>query len=376
MVREQSFDVIKWKGNHLSLLDQTQLPLSKKYLKCYTPQDVYAAIQRLAVRGAPAIGVAAGYGVLLGVLKYKSKSAQDFIRKVDDTADYLAKSRPTAKNLFWALDRMKAAVRQSKTVPADKLLQMVLDAAESIQEDEELNCKKIGEFGGQLISAGDNILTHCNAGSLATGRYGTALAVLYEAQRKGKRITAMATETRPLLQGARLTTWELKQHGVPVTLICDNMVATCMQRGLIDRIVVGADRIASNGDTANKIGTYMIAVLAQEHKIPFYVAAPRSTFDFSLKTGKDIPIEERGQQEITNGLGRRIAPNGIKVFNPAFDVTPAKYIHAFITEYGVIRPPFLKNLKKIKKRLYETSENNCAAGRRPADWRNSFVTSS
>jgi methylthioribose-1-phosphate isomerase len=243
---------------------------------------------------------------------------------------------------------MRKVATDHKKLPIRIIQKRLFLEAQKIQKEEENNCLSISKHGRKLIRSGDTILTHCNAGSLATGRYGTALSLLYGAKKEGKKIKAFATETRPLLQGARLTTWELKANKIPVTLICDNMVATCMRQGLIDRVVVGADRIAKNGDTANKIGTSMIAVLAKEHNIPFYVAAPRSTFDFSITRGKNIPIEERAAEEITEGLGRRIAPYGVHVYNPAFDVTPAKYITAFVTEHGVIRPPFEKNLKKIR----------------------------
>ena len=340
--------VIRWNKNCLELLDQTKLPLRCVTFRCRNAQGVFKAIRKLIVRGAPVIGVAAAYGVYLGIQRSKTSSSRNLVRKVKKISNYLASSRPTAKNLFWAVERMKKVAHQNSKLSVELLKKRLLQEAKIIQKEEEQNCFLISQWGRNLIRSGDTVLTHCNAGSLATGRYGTALALLYGAKQQGKKIRAIATETRPLLQGARLTTWELKANGIPVTLICDNMVATCMRQGKIKRVVVGADRIARNGDTANKIGTSMIAILAKEHKIPFYVAAPRSTFDFSIPTGKQIPIEERASEEITQGLGRRIAPYGVGVYNPAFDVTPAQYITAFITERGVIRPPFKRTLKKVR----------------------------
>jgi len=329
---DMPIETIKWEDDKLKILDQTELPTKLVYLECSSPEDVAEAIKVLRVRGAPAIGVAAAYGVVLGA------------ERIDETIKLLASTRPTAVNLFWALQRMK---RCAKDYQGMELKKALLKEAMLIHEDDKKKCRQIGEYGASLIKDGDTILTHCNAGALATGGIGTALSPIYIAKEQGKKIKVFADETRPLLQGARLTTWELKQAGIEVTLICDNMAAMVMKQGKIDLVIVGADRIVKNGDVANKIGTYGVAILAKEHHLPFYVAAPTSTLDFSLDDGWQIPIEEREAEEITSGFGKRTAPEGINVYSPAFDITPNKFITAIITENGIAYQPFIATLKNI-----------------------------
>jgi methylthioribose-1-phosphate isomerase len=285
--------------------------------------------------------------VLVGIRGASHETAEDLESKVLEVADYLATSRPTAVNLFWALDRMKGVVAAKKDKPPRVVMDLLEAEAVSILEEDKATCRAIGKFGAELVKDGDGILTHCNAGGLATADYGTALAVIFAAHEQGKRVRVYADETRPLLQGARLTTWELMHAGIDVTLICDNMAAVVMREGKVHLVVVGADRIAGNGDTANKIGTYGVALLARAHSVPFYVAAPLSTFDLSLSSGDEIPIEERAPEEVTQGFGKRTAPEGVKVYCPAFDVTPADLVTAFITEKGVIRPPYTESIGKL-----------------------------
>jgi methylthioribose-1-phosphate isomerase len=322
---------IEWIGGpdgFLRLIDQTQLPTTLAYRDCRTVEDVWEAIKSLRVRGAPAIGIAAAYGVVIGV--------RTGPRKLSEVADHLRTSRPTAVNLFWALDRME---RVGRDLPADgKRTERLLLEARAIHEEDAGMCHAIGRAGAALIGEGAGVLTHCNTGGLATAEYGTALSVMFTAADQGRRFRVFADETRPLLQGARLTAWELQQAGVDVTLICDSMAAQVMKEGRIHLAIVGADRIAANGDTANKIGTYGVAVLAKAHGIPFYVAAPSSTFDLSLPNGDGIPIEQRDPREVTHGFGRQTAPDGVAVYNPAFDVTPAHLIAGLITEKGLIQP--------------------------------------
>lgn len=340
---------VEWIGDVdgcLRLIDQTRLPTELLYLDCRDPETVWEAIKMLRVRGAPAIGVAAAMGVLLGARKYTGNDAAGLRVQIHEVADYLRTSRPTAVNLFWALDRMERAADALMDKPAGEILHGLWHEARTIRDEDRAMCAAIGRHGAELISDGAGVLTHCNAGALATSDYGTALSVLFHAHAQGKRIKAFVDETRPLLQGSRLTAWELLGRGVPATLLCDNMAGVLMQQGKVDAVVVGADRIAANGDTANKIGTYSVAVLAQAHDVPFYVAAPSSTFDFNLASGAEIPIEYRDPKEITHGMGKQTAPDGIDVFNPAFDVTPARLVAGFITEVGVIRPPYLDNLKR------------------------------
>ncbi len=330
---------LEWIGDVdglLRLIDQTQLPTQLVYRDCRTVEEVWEAIKVLRVRGAPAIGVAAAYGVVLGMRGCRG-SGMEFRHRLGEIADYLRTSRPTAVNLFWALDRMERCLEGIKG-DADVLARCLLEEAAVIEDEDRQMCLAIGRHGAALIRDGMGVLTHCNAGGLATAEYGTALAVMFSAAEQGKDIHVFADETRPLLQGARLTTWELQRAGIDVTLICDNMAAQVMREGRINLVVVGADRIAANGDTANKIGTYGVAVLARAHGIPFYVAAPSSTFDLKIPDGSHIPIEQRDPREITAGLGKVIAPEGVRVYNPAFDVTPAELIAGIITEKGLIRP--------------------------------------
>ena len=348
---DSDFAALRWVGDvdgYLDLLDQTLLPTELKYVGCRDTATLFEAIRSLRVRGAPAIGVAAAYGVCLGLQGTVDLNESDFFARLDETCRYLATSRPTAVNLFWALDRMRqSAELQRGLVPHELLQSMLLDEARRIHEEDAAMCRAIGKHGAALLNGGDGILTHCNAGALATSEYGTALALLYAAQEQGKRLRVFVDETRPLLQGARLTAWELQRRGFDVTLICDNMAAQVMREGRVQAVVVGADRIAANGDTANKIGTYGVAVLAAAHEVPFYVAAPSSTFDLTLADGHGIPIEERDPREITHGFGRQTAPAGVKVYNPAFDVTPARLIRGIVCERGVISPVNAENIRRL-----------------------------
>jgi len=336
---------IEWADGKVRLIDQTLLPGEFKYIDCETVEDVWDAIKQLKTRGAPAIGIAGALGIVLGIWNRDFANFADLADEVDRVADYLATSRPTAVNLFWALDRMRETLKNNKDLSIPETKKNLLSEAQMIIDEDNKTCRAIGRHGFELIEDCNTVLTHCNAGGLATASYGTALAVIYAAQESGKSLKVYADETRPLLQGARLTTFELMQVGIEVVLICDNMAAQVMKEGKIDCVVVGADRIASNGDVANKIGTYSVAVLAKEHKIPFYVAAPISTFDMSLATGNEIPIEQRKAEEITEGFGKRTAPVGVKVYSPAFDVTPARLVDAIITEKGVIKKPSLERVR-------------------------------
>lgn len=336
---------IRWEEGRLYILDQTLLPTEVKEVELRTVEEVWEAIKALRVRGAPAIGVCAAFGVLVGVRQENGKTPDALRAAVSRAADYLATSRPTAVNLFWALDRMRGAAEQAPSEAVAFMRRLEEEAVAICLEDRRL-CQAIGEHGQHLIEEGAGVLTHCNAGALATSGYGTALAVMFRAHELGRRFHVYADETRPLLQGARLTAWELLQAGIDVTLICDNMAAQVMREGRIHLVVVGADRIAANGDTANKIGTYGVALLARAHGIPFYVAAPSSTVDLSLEDGTGIPIEERDSAEIVHGFGRQTAPAGVRVYNPAFDVTPASLIAGIITEHGILRPPYISSIRK------------------------------
>jgi len=339
-------DTMYWKDDSLYLLDQTRLPVEVTYVKLETYDQVAEAIKTMKVRGAPAIGAAAAYGMALGALKYtgSEKDIEQYLRNVYET---LKATRPTAVNLFWALDRMWKRLQKVENKAKDIIFNALIDEANAIfQEDIELN-KKIGKYGLDVVPDNATILTHCNAGALATAGYGTALGVVRAAYEAGKLKMVYADETRPLLQGARLTAFELMEDGIDVTLICDNMAGYVMSLGLVDLIVVGADRVTANGDVANKIGTYSLAILAKEHGIPFYVAAPYSTIDLNLKSGKDIPIEERNPDEVRKIGKQLIAPERVKVFNPAFDVTPARYITGIITDKGIVRPPYKENIQKL-----------------------------
>lgn len=339
---------IRWEDNAVILLDQTLLPEQIVFVKLTTPQEVWEAIRELKVRGAPAIGIAAAYGVVLGVLNYKGTAA-GLAEEVHRHAQYLATSRPTAVNLFWALDRMKSrasALAEAGHSVDDAIEALLLEARRIQAEDEETN-RRIGEHALALFKDGMGVLTHCNAGGLATSKYGTALAPFYLALEQGIRLKVFADETRPVLQGARLTAFELQQAGVDVTLITDSMAGHVMSKGWVQAVIVGTDRVAANGDVANKIGTYSVAVLAKAHNIPFYVACPLSTIDLSTPTGADIPIEERNPEEVTNAFGKRTAPQGVAVYNPAFDVTPHDLVTAIITEKGIVRAPFSENLPRL-----------------------------
>ncbi|PKM46002.1 MAG: S-methyl-5-thioribose-1-phosphate isomerase [Firmicutes bacterium HGW-Firmicutes-8] len=338
---------MEWQNGGLILLDQTRLPLEIKYITCETAEDVAEAIKTMKVRGAPAIGVAAAYGLALGAFQNKCKDKETFISNIREISDLLGATRPTAVNLFWALHRMTDTLEKTDVDEVTKLQELLLREAHNIfTEDIEMN-KSIGRYGSELVPPKAAVLTHCNAGALATAGFGTALGVIRAAHEAGKDVRVFADETRPLLQGARLTAWELMQDNIPVTLITDNMAGYLMKKGLIDLAVVGADRITANGDVANKIGTYTVAVLCREHNIPFYVAAPVSTIDLALASGDEIPIEEREAVEVTTIFGREVAPKGVKVLNPAFDVTPNHLVTAIITDRGVVRPPYVDNLRKI-----------------------------
>jgi len=342
---------IKFKNKRLFYLDQTLLPLKEEWKECLTLASAVKAVKTLKVRGAPLIGVFSAYALYVTLKDKPEKDKTVFLKTFEKTAEILNSTRPTAVNLSWALSRIREKVYARADRPVAVIKQTILREARFIEKEDEQLCFRIAEKGLALIDGQDRILTHCNAGFLATAGNGTALAVIYAAAEKYKNIRVYADETRPLLQGARLTCWELMKNRVPVTLICDNMAAVLMAEGKVDKVIVGADRIAANGDAANKIGTYSLAVNAAYHKIPFYVAAPFSTFDLSLVSGKNIPIEERDPEEIKKIMGRsEISPRRVKVYNPAFDVTPYKLISAIITDKGVIKPPFKKNIKKILKK--------------------------
>lgn len=338
----EAVETLSWVGDaasgHLRLIDQTRLPTERVHVDCRDVPSVWDAIKVLRVRGAPAIGVAAAYGAVIGARSRGMDDLPAMRQALADSTAHLRTSRPTAVNLFWALDRMDRLARSLKDTTPSGFLDRLLAEAVAIHDEDRSMCRSIGRHGADLVQPGDGILTHCNAGGLATSDYGTALAVVFSAHEQGKPIHVFADETRPLLQGARLTAWELVQRGIPATLICDNMAAQVMKEGKVQMVVVGADRIAANGDTANKIGTYGVALLAKAHGIPFYVAAPSSTFDLSLTDGSSIPIEQRDPREITHGFARQTAPDGVNVYNPAFDVTPAGLITGIITERGVIQP--------------------------------------
>ncbi|OHE57364.1 MAG: S-methyl-5-thioribose-1-phosphate isomerase [Thermodesulfovibrio sp. RBG_19FT_COMBO_42_12] len=339
---------IEWVNGKVIMLDQTKLPFDVTFIECSDYMQVAEGIKKLWIRGAPAIGIAAAMGVALGAQDIKAESFEGFVKDLETIFDVMLSTRPTAVNIRWAIERMKSLLIRGRDESVDILKKLLIDEANRIlEEDVEVN-KAIGRWGAEFIKDGDTILTHCNAGALATGGYGTATAPMLVAKEQGKKIQVIADETRPVLQGARLTAWELMQEGIPVTLITDNTAGALMSKGEVNLVIVGTDRTARNGDVANKIGTYTLAVLCREHKIPFYVAAPLSSIDFSISSGKDIPIEERGPEEVTHIFGKcRIAPDGIKVRNIAFDVTPHKYITAIITEKGAFRPKDLKKLTRM-----------------------------
>lgn len=339
---------IDYKKGKLKIIDQRQLPHKLVYISLSSIDDIKKAIRTLAVRGAPAIGVAAAYGLYIGICNLNLKEKKIFFRRLDKLIKYIKTARPTAVNLSWALERIRKTAYKNKKKSIATIEQLLFNEAKKIQGEDEIMCERIGRFGARLIKDKDRILTHCNAGALATAGIGTALSAIYTAKRQSKRIKVYADETRPLLQGARLTAWELLKSGIDVTLICDNMAASLMEKGEIDKIMVGADRITANGDFANKIGTYNLATLAKAHRIPFYVLAPGSSFDFNIKSGKEIPIEERAPDEVRKIKGNYVAPKNIKVYNPAFDVTPNRLVTAFVTEKGIFRKPYRKSLKGLK----------------------------
>ncbi|MDG2208057.1 MAG: S-methyl-5-thioribose-1-phosphate isomerase [Pirellulales bacterium] len=346
-------ETLRWVGDagggRLWLVDQTRLPTEMVEIEIGTVEEAWEAIKSLRIRGAPAIGIAAAYGSVLGMQPFGNAERDDWLAHFRKTTGYLAGSRPTAVNLFWALDRQRARVDALVADDADpqELQHALLEEAEKIHAEDRQMCRAIGRWGADLLKHQTGVLTHCNAGGLATADYGTALAVIFAAAEEGKCLSVYADETRPLLQGARLTAWELQQRDIDVTVICDSMAAQVMREGKIQAVVTGADRIASNGDVANKIGTYQVALVAAAHKIPFYVAAPSSTFDLSLADGSEIPIEQRDAREITHGFGRQTTPDGMKVYNPAFDVTPAHLVTAIICEHGVIDPVDTAQVEKM-----------------------------
>jgi methylthioribose-1-phosphate isomerase len=338
---------IEWRKDRVLMIDQRRLPWEERWLVCRNYREVGRAIREMVIRGAPAIGLAAAMGLALGALKIRTKNPDVFFRELKRVKDFLALQRPTAVNLVWALERLEALAVSMKAEPVAAIQQaLAAEAKAMLAEDIALN-RRLGAHGAALVPDGATILTHCNAGALATGGYGTALGVVRAAQEAGKKVRVLADETRPFLQGARLTAWELKKDRIPVTVITDNMAGQILGSGLVDLVVVGADRIAANGDTANKIGTYTVAVLADRHKVPFYVAAPLSTIDLSTPTGEAIPIEQRPAEEVTHVRGRRITPEGVPVLNPAFDVTPNALIAAIVTEVGVARKPYTRSIAHL-----------------------------
>jgi methylthioribose-1-phosphate isomerase len=347
---------ILWIGDatgHLQLLDQRQLPSCVVNLELRDVKGVYDAIRSLAVRGAPAIGVAAAYGLILAAQKIPAgEKTESAILRLQEAADFLNSSRPTAVNLSWSLRRCMTLLQKAPSVAVSKIGPMLLEEARAIHDEDARMCAKIARYGVQFVTPGAGVLTHCNTGYLAAGGDGTALAILYEAHRRGIPFRVFADETRPLLQGARLTTWELSQENIDVTLITDSMAAPVMAQRKVNVAIVGADRIAANGDTANKIGTYSVATLCHAHGIPFVVAAATSSFDLSLQSGDAIPIEQRDEREITRGFGSQTAPDGVAVYNPAFDVTPARLIHAIVTERGVVTPVTPENIRAVIEQNY------------------------
>ncbi len=341
-------ETIEWNEGGVRLIDQTILPHRKVFIKCDDYQTMAEAIRSMRVRGAPAIGVAAAFGVALGARRIKARDFDSFWKELEIICAALGATRPTAVNLFWALEKMKKIALDHKELPIEQLKNLLEESAKKVLADDIAANRSMGAYGSRFIKDGDTILTHCNAGALATGGYGTALGVIRAAHEQGKKIQVYADETRPFMQGTRLTAWELMEDNIPVTLITDNMAGYIMSKGKIDLVVVGSDRIAANGDVANKIGTYSVAILAKEHGIPFYVAAPLSTVDFNIAGGEEIPIEERDAKEVTHIGGVHLAPDNVSVANPAFDVTPNKYVKAIITEKGIAQAPFTENLARLR----------------------------
>ena len=343
------FPTIEWKGDSVVMIDQRKLPSSEVYVTCKTAPDVARAIKSMVIRGAPAIGVAAAMGIALGMRKSKATGTKQFATEFQKTCDTMAATRPTAVNLFWAIDRMKRTFAEAAQAgcSVDEIRQRLEADAHRIHDEDVASCRAMGAHGAALVPDTANILTHCNAGALATAGYGTALGVIRAAVEQGKKVAVLADETRPFLQGARLTAWELVKDGIDTTVITDNMAGSMMRLGHVDLVVVGADRIAANGDVANKVGTYGVAVLAKEHGIPFYVAAPISTVDLATPDGGQIPIEERSDREVTHVGPSRLTPEGARIRNPAFDVTPAKFITAIVTERGIARSPYGSSLADL-----------------------------
>ncbi|MFP3870079.1 MAG: S-methyl-5-thioribose-1-phosphate isomerase [Syntrophobacteria bacterium] len=340
---------ISWVNNTVVMIDQRKLPLRETYVVCTTMAQVSAAIRKMVIRGAPAIGVAAAMGLVLGARKIKTRNRAVFERRFQGLCEQMAEARPTASNLFWAVRRMQEVIRNHPQAAVAELQDLLAQQADQVLAEDQAINKAIGRHGQVVIPDGATVLTHCNAGALATAGYGTALGVVRAARDLGKQVRVLADETRPFLQGSRLTAWELQQDNIPVTLITDSAAGYLMNQGRVQLVVVGADRIAANGDVANKIGTYSLAVLARENRIPFYVAAPLSTVDLSVATGKDIPIEERDSKEVTHTLGRSIAPAGVEALNPAFDVTPHQYVNAIITESGLAQKPYRRSLRALMR---------------------------
>jgi methylthioribose-1-phosphate isomerase len=347
MISPDMLPTIAWQDSDIVMIDQRKLPATEVYVTCRSVNDVAKAIKTMVIRGAPAIGVSAAMGLALGAARSKATGTKQFTTEFQRNCELLAATRPTAVNLFWAIERMKQSFAEGALAgeSVEQLRARLRTAADRIHDDDVASCRAIGAHGATLVPDEARILTHCNAGALATAGYGTALGVIRGAVEAGRKVRVLADETRPFLQGARLTAWELVKDGIDTTVITDNMAGAIMRAGDIDLVVVGADRIAANGDTANKIGTYSVAVLAKEHGIPFYVAAPWSTIDLATADGDAIPIEERNQREVTHVGATQLAPEGAHVRNPSFDVTPSKYITAIITERGIVRPPFLENLR-------------------------------
>ena len=337
---------IEWRDGTVVMIDQRKLPSEEIYVECRTASEVARAIKSMVIRGAPAIGVAASMGLALGVQGSKATGTQKLAAEFYKLCELMASTRPTAVNLFWAIDRMKAAFAAGVTVgeSVDQLKARLVAESKAIHDEDVASCRAIGAHGAEVVPDGGRVLTHCNAGALATAGYGTALGVIRGAIERGKKVAVFADETRPFLQGARLTAWELVKDGIDTTVITESMAAPLMRDGRIDLVVVGADRIAANGDTANKVGTYTVALVAREHHVPFYVAAPVSTIDLDTPDGRRIPIEERPAREVTHIKAIRLAPEGAKVFNPAFDVTPHTLIAGIITEHGIARPPYVESL--------------------------------
>ncbi len=340
-------NTLEYNNGELRIIDQTKLPIQLVQVELQTVEECWDAIKKLKVRGAPAIGIAAAYGAYIGAKQIETQDPSKFLHEFKKVRDYLATSRPTAVNLFWALDRMGKCADENANKPVKEILKILEAQAVKIHGEDEETCREIGIQGQEILKDGMTVLTHCNAGRLATAKYGTALAPIYVAQEKGLNIKVFADETRPLNQGSRLTTFELMEAGIDVTLITDSMAAMVMKQKKIDLVIVGTDRIAANGDVANKIGTYGLALLAKAHQIPFYVAGPTSTIDLETATGEEIPIEERDGEEITHGFGLQTAPDQVKVYNPAFDITPNELVTGIITEKEILRPPYTESLKRL-----------------------------